>query len=143
MSKVTTKELFERIVAHKKQMSTITAAATDVVASECVDLFPCMTYSGELIKNGTRIKWQGKLKRAAVDLWDREDNDPDNAPALWENVAYYKGHRIIPETITATLAFSAGEIGYWSKDDTFYAAKADGTVWTPEGHPAAWEVAEI
>lgn len=114
-------------------------SATDATASATLALYPGMNYAGELITAGTRIRWGGGLKRAAVDLWDTEQNNPDNAPTLWEDVAYYMGHRVIPENITSTLAFSAGEIGYWPKNGKFYRAINNGTTWTPEAHPPAWE----
>lgn len=104
------------------------------VAPDCLDR---MTYSGDLIKNGTRINWGGSIKRAAVDLWDREDNDPDHAPTLWEDVQYRDGYRIIPETITAGLAFSAVEIGWWR--DKLYKSKISANVYTPDQYPDGWE----
>ena len=84
----------------------------DKTASMATTLFGTMQYNGTLIPAKTRIKWKGKLKRAAVDLWDTEANNPDNAPNLWENIEYKDGFRIIPEVITATLAFSEGEYGW-------------------------------
>ena len=44
------------------------ASLPDKEASEGVQLFPKMKYDGMLIKGGTRINWNGNLKRAAVDL---------------------------------------------------------------------------
>lgn len=116
--------------------------ATDAVASLSIAVYPSMRYTGTLISAGTRINWGGVLKRAAVDLWDNEGSNPDNAPTLWEDVEYKDGYRIIPETISATLAFSAGEIGYWTPDERFYRAINNGTVWTPAVNPASWEVVE-
>lgn len=69
---------------------------TDAQASTVTDLYPRMQYNGELIQSGTRINWNEKLKRAAVDLWDTEQNNPDNAPTLWEDVNYRDGYRVIP-----------------------------------------------
>ena len=74
---------------------------TDADASTAAELFPRLKQDGSLVSAGTRINWNGKVKRAAVDLWDRAENDPDNAPTLWEDLAYRDGIRIIPETITA------------------------------------------
>jgi hypothetical protein len=78
------------------------------------------------------------LKRAAIDLWDIEENDPDNAPTLWEDIAYHNGYRIIPKVITATLAFALGECGWWG--DTLYKSKIEGNAYTPEQHAYGWEV---
>lgn len=109
----------------------------DKTASTAVTLSRRMQYNGSLIHAKTRINWKGKLKRAAVDLWDTEQNNPDNAPALWEDIAYRDGFRLIPEVITATLAFSEGECGWWG--DTLYRSKVNGNVYTPDVYPANWE----
>lgn len=113
---------------------------TDAQASESTLLYPQLKNNGELVKAGTRINWNGQLKRAAVDLWDTEQNNPDNAPALWEDIAYRDGYRIIPETITQGTAFAKDELGWWG--DTLYRSLLDANVWTPEQYPSGWEVAE-
>lgn len=113
--------------------------ATDAVASAAVGVYPSLRYDGELIKAGTRIRRGDTLLRAAVDLWDNEQSTPETAPTLWEAIAYYKGYRIIPEIITATLAFGAGEVGYWPPHDRFYRALRDGVTHNPEDYPADWE----
>lgn len=116
------------------------ALVDDRQASEGCVLFPEMKRDGSLIRAGTRINWNGVLKRASGDLWDTEENTPDNAPALWEDIAYKEGYRIIPDTITATLAFSRDEIGWWK--DAKYKSLLDGNVYTPEQYPAGWEMVE-
>lgn len=116
------------------------ASLTDAAVSMAPECLDHMTYDGSLIKHGTRINWGGTIKRAAVDLWDREDNDPDHAPTLWEDVLYRKGYRIIPETITVGLAFSSGEIGWWG--DVLYRSKVDNNVYTPDQYAANWEPVE-
>ena len=114
------------------------AAATldDATASQAAMLFPRLKGSGDLIPAGTRINWKGVVMRAAVDLWDREENNPDNAPSLWEDLAYIDGIRIIPEVITVGTAFSKGEQGWWNGD--LYESQADNNVWTPDAYPAYW-----
>lgn len=102
------------------------------------ELSPKLKQDGSLVKSGTRINWNGKLKRAAVDLWDTQANNPDNAPTLWEDIAYRDGHRIIPATITAGTAFALDECGWWG--DTLYRSKLAANVYTPEQYPAGWEV---
>lgn len=109
----------------------------DKFASLLIILYPEMQYNGALIPAKTRINWHGKLKRAAVDVWDIEANNPDNAPTLWEDIAYKDGFRIIPETITATLAFTEGEYGWWK--DELYRSTINGNVYTPEQYPTGWE----
>ena len=83
--------------------------ATDAQASKVACLYPTLNQNGSLVRAGTRINWNGTLKRAAVDLWDTAENNPDNAPALWADLNYRNGYRIIPETITVALAFAEGE----------------------------------
>lgn len=110
----------------------------DADASNSVLLYPTLKSDGSLIEAGTRINWNGTLKRAAVDLWDTAENTPDVATDIWEDINYKNGYRIIPETITAGLAFSKDEIGWWG--DVLYKSIYDGAnVWTPEQYAAAWE----
>ena len=116
------------------------ASLDDKTASTAVPLFPRMKGSGELVKAGTRINWKGAIKKAGVDLWDTAENNPDNAPNLWANLAYRDGIRIIPEVITVTLAFKKDELGWWG--DVLYRSKIDSNVYTPEQYPGNWEKEE-
>lgn len=118
-------------------MMDIASALDDVKASTAPDMFPRMKYDGSLIHSGTRINWHGHLKRAAVDIWDTIDNNPDNVPTLWADLAYRDGIRIIPEVITVTLAFSKDELGWWG--NVLYRSKVDGNVYTPAQYPDGWE----
>ena len=113
----------------------------DKTASEAAQLFPVLNGGGSLVKSGTRINWNGTVKRAAVDLWDTKENNPDNAPVLWADLLYKDGYRIIPEVITVTTAFSNGEIGLWT-DGLKYRSKKDNNVYTPAVRPEDWDVAE-
>lgn len=114
-----------------------TVITDDATASRAVEFHPEMKYDGSLINAGTRIRWGKGLKRSAVDIWDTKENNPDNAPTLWEDIAYRDGIRIIPEVITATLAFSEGEYGWWG--DKLYRSKANGNAYTPAVYPGNWE----
>lgn len=114
------------------------ASLDDKQASETPELFGKLNENGELVKAGTRINWNGTLKRASVDLWDTKENNPDNAPTLWEDIEYKDGIRIIPETITAGTAFMKDELGYWK--DVLHKSLIDNNVWTPEANPAGWEL---
>ena len=129
-------ELFERlhsVIAEARFM------VDDKTASIAPELYDLLTEDGSLVKHGTRINWNGVLKKATVDLWDRPENNPDNAPALWEDIPYRAGHRIIPEVITVTTAFSKDELGWWG--DVLYRSKVDNNVYTPEQYADNWEVA--
>ena len=117
------------------------AILTDAQASEVAALYPVLLENGSLVKAGTRINWKGRLMRAASDLWDRPENNPDNAPALWEEINYRDGYRVIPETITAGTAFQKGERGW--RGDVLYESIYDGpNVWTPVQYPSGWEAVE-
>jgi hypothetical protein len=112
--------------------------ATDALASIAVSAYPELNEDGELIKAGTRIKWNGVLKRAAVDLWDTAENNPENAPSLWENIEYKEGYRIIPNIITVGTTFALNEYGWWN--DVLYKSIIASNVYTPEQYPAGWEL---
>lgn len=112
----------------------------DKTASLAPDLYDQLMEDGRLVEHGTRINWNGKLKRAAVDLWDTKENNPDNAPVLWEDINYRAGHRIIPDVITVGLAFSKGETGWWG--EILKRSTIDNNVWTPDAYPEGWEDAE-
>lgn len=108
----------------------------DVNASTIPEMFPRLNLDGSLVKVGTRINWDGKLKKASVDLWATAENTPDAAPTLWEDLNYVKGYREIPEVITVTTAFSKGELGWWK--DSVYESLQDNNVWNPEQFAAGW-----
>lgn len=125
--------------ARKLRAAMVTAAPAldDATASTAPDMFPRLKGDGSLIRAGTRINWYGTVKKAAVDLWDTEANNPDNAPNLWANLNYRDGYRIIPTVITVTEAFSKGEKGWWG--DVLYISKVDSNVYTPAQYPDNWE----
>ena len=114
----------------------------DNEASTVPSLYDTMKYDGSLIPAGTRKQWGDKLVKAAVDLWDREENNPDNAPALWEELQYKDGIRIIPKQITVTSAFSKDELGYWEDDDSVYKSLVNANVYTPVEYAQNWEKIE-
>ena len=123
--------------------SLVEQAATsldDKTASTAATLFPRLKGNGELVKAGTRINWNSVVKKAAVDLWDTAENNPDNAPTLWEDLDYKDGYRIIPETITVTTAFANDECGWWS--DVLYRSLVAANVYTPAQYPDNWERVE-
>ena len=124
--------------AKKPYIEALTANLDDATASTVIPLFGTMQYKGGLIKVGTRINWGGVLKRAAVDLWDRLDCNPDNAPDMWEDILYRDGYRIIPEKITVGLAFAEGERGWWG--DVLHESTVNNNVYTPEEYANNWKV---
>ena len=121
-------------------IETAAASLDDKTASTAPTLFPRLRQDGSLIKAGTRINYNGSIKRAAVDLWDTADNSPDNAPTLWEDIDYKDGYRIIPDVITAGTAFALDELGWWG--DKLYKSLLSANVYTPEQYPRGWELQE-
>lgn len=128
----------ERARKLRKIIEAAMASVDDKTSSEAVELFPALKYDGSLIKTGTRINYNGVVKKAAVDLWNTEANNPDNAPTLWEDIQYKDGYRIIPDVITITTMFSKDEIGWWN--DTLYKSTVDNNVYTPEEYAINWEL---
>lgn len=129
--------------AAKKIRRTMDAAGEmldDRQASTVAALYPALHGDGALVAAGTRVCWNGRLLRAAVDLWDSAENAPDAAPSLWEEIAYREGERVIPDTLTAGTAFGKDELGWWG--DTLYRSLIDANVWTPEQEAALWEKVE-
>lgn len=123
--------------------SIVEQAATsldDKTASTAATLFPRLKGNGELVKAGTRINWNSVVKKAAVDLWDTQGNNPDNAPTLWSDIPYKDGYRIIPDIITVSTAFALGECGWW--EDELYRSKVAANVYTPAQYPDNWEKVE-
>lgn len=110
----------------------------DKTASEVVTLLPRMKYDNALISAGTPIEWNGAVKRAAVDLWDTEANNPDNAPLLWIDIEYKDGYRIIPAVIAVITAFGEGEYGWWG--DVLYMSKVSNNVYAPKQFAGNWEI---
>ena len=119
-------------------MVTASESLDDKTASTAPEMFGKLKQSGALVKAGTRINWNGVVKKANVDLWDTAENSPENATDLWSDLAFHDGYRIIPTVFTAEIAFSDGETGWWEQDGCYYTANANGTVWTPSEYTSAW-----
>ena len=137
--------LVERAKELRAVIEEVMSGVEDSIASRGPELYPRMNYDGSLIKSGARICWE-KLKedtvelvvmRAAVDLWDREENNPENSPSSWEELKYRNGIRIIPDTITVTSQFAKDELGYYN--DELYRSKIEGNVYTPDQYEDGWE----
>ena len=132
--------VIEQAQAIRSAMDKLAENVTDAVASVTAVAFPRLKENGELIKAGFRINWNGVIKKASVDLWDTEENNPDNAPTLWEDILYREGIRIIPENIPATLKFSKDELGWWGEE--IYVSLVDSNVYTPAQYPPNWKIYE-
>lgn len=129
--------ILEQARKYRSVIESAMSLTDDKLASEAPNLFPSLSESGALVKAGARINWNGAVKKAAVDLWDTAENNPDNAPSLWQDIEYKEGYRIIPDTITVTTAFAKGECGWW--DGVLYRSLMDANVYTPAAYPQGWE----
>lgn len=127
----------EEAVRLRGVLETAAQKLEDKEASEAPTFFPRLRGDGALVKAGTKICWNGQVKRAASDLWDTAENNPDNASTLWEDISYREGYRIIPATITAGLAFAKGEKGWWN--GVLYESLLANNVYTPAAYPAGWK----
>lgn len=113
-------------------------------AGRMIDYFPTMKEvcaEGALIKALTRIrddKDASVIWRNNVDLWNTDENSPQNAPTLWDKIAYHNGIRIIPDVIPATLAWKLDELGW--RDGHVYKSGMDGNVYLPGTQGAPWEL---
>ena len=128
----------KQALAFIQSLKTLRENVDDKLASIVPSVYPNMNYDNSLISVGTRINWNGQVKKASVDLWDTEENNPDNAPTLWVILNYIDGIRVIPSVITVTDAFAKDELGYWN--GVKYKSLLDSNVYTPEAYPAGWEM---
>lgn len=113
------------------------AGLDDATASRAVEFHPVLKQNGSRIAAGTRVNWNGALKRAVKDLTDIEENDPDNAPDLWEDIGYRNGIRVILENIKAGLDFAKNEYGWLG--EKLYKSLKDLNDSDPDDSPDAWE----
>lgn len=126
----------QKALALRALLVTAADSLSDKDISQCPEFAHKMAYDGSLIEYQTRINWRGTVKMAAQDLWDREENDPDHAPALWDDIDYIDGIRKIKENMSAGEAFSEGEKGWWKGE--VYESTYNGNVYTPEQYPDGW-----
>lgn len=122
------------------------SAVDDKTVSKIAELLPVMKLDGSVIEAGKRYYFPedtaAPVKRAAVTLWDTEANTPTNARDLWEDILYKDGIRIIPAVITAGLAFSENERGWWY-GVLYRSILPTPNTWTPAEHPDGWERVEV
>lgn len=130
-------------IAFRKQIEAAALNLDDKAASESPDFYEHMRYDGKAISAGTRINFEGVLYKAAVTLWDTEENNPDNAPDLWAKIEYVNGIRIIPNVAGGSFdvarAFALNEPGYWEVDGKTYKSLLPSNVYTPIAYPQGWE----
>lgn len=123
----------------RAMMEKAAVSLDDKDASISPAMFPQFKNDGSVLEYGARINWKGKVKKVAVAaVYQREDQNPDNAPTCWVDISYKDGHRIIPEVISAAEAFAKDELGWWN--DILYKSMIDANVYTPDAYAAGWEL---
>lgn len=127
----------EEVLARITAASILKESASDEDASKCVSIYPALKGDGSLIKAGTRINYNGTLKRASFDFYDTADNTPDNAPKLYEDIDYKHGRRVIRERIKEDKPVSRGEVVYIN--DELYESLVDNNIKTPTEDPISWK----
>lgn len=112
----------------------------DAEASKFPEFFPRLNHDGSNIPAGTRVYWNGVLKKVIEDIQDTVERNPDNSESLWEDVQYDGGYRIIPNNITLPNVFAKGEKGMWK--GKLYTSLYGSNEWNPEQFPAGWSKEE-
>jgi hypothetical protein len=121
----------------RKLMMQSAQTLDDVNASSLPEAFPTLNNNGMAIPAGTRINWNGKIRKAKIDLFDISENNPDNSPEKWEIISYKNGIRDIQDTIDSALSFAAGKLGVWNGE--IYESLYDNNIWNPVQFPAGWK----
>ena len=93
---------------------------------------------GHLIPTGTRLRWGTRLLAAMNDLWAYSENNPDNAPALWEEIAYIDGYRVLYGPISASNPVEPGEM-CWEDGVLYKCVYHVACTYRPSEYAAAWE----
>lgn len=132
--------LIDRAKIQRKLILKAVESLNDQDASKVPEFFPTLKEDNSLVGFGTRVNWNGTVKRLTVDIWDTPENNPDNAPNLWVDLDYKEGYRIIPQTITVSTSFAKDECGWWN--NLLYKSLVDSNVYTPEQYANNWELIE-
>lgn len=131
----------EELVAALETVKKLRAAATDDEALEIEHLFP-LWHSDEDYVAGDRVRWNGKLWKCITSHTSQTGWSPDEAPALWVEIAAPGEYREIKEGMLPTEAFALDEIGWWKVKTDLYRSKIPANTYTPESYPAGWEAVE-
>lgn len=88
----------------------------------------------------------GDMRQSADKLWrclqshtSQVGWEPENAPALWVEVAAPGEYREIKDGMLPTGAFALGEIGWWQVKTNLYRSMIANNIYTPVSYPAGWE----
>lgn len=95
-------------------------------------------WDGHLIYTSTRIRWGTRLLAAMNDLWAYPENNPGNAPTLWEEIAYLDGCRVLYGPISASNPVEPGEM-CWEDGKLYRCIYHVACTYRPSEYAAAWE----
>lgn len=95
-------------------------------------------WDGHLITTGTRMRWGKRLLAAMVDVWAYPENNPDNAPNLWEEILYEDGYRVLLGPISASNPVQPGEM-CWEQGDLYKCVYHTACTYRPSEYKLAWE----
>lgn len=95
-------------------------------------------WDGHLIPASTRLRWGTRLVAAMNDLWAYSENNPDNAPSLWEEIAYLDGYRVLYGPISASNPVQPGEM-CWEDGKLYKCVYHVACTYRPSEYKAAWE----
>lgn len=62
----------ERAYELRKIIEKAMVLLDDAELSKGIELLPSLKYNGNLISNGTKVKFNGKIYKSSVDLYDTE-----------------------------------------------------------------------
>lgn len=127
--------------AMRAVMDKVCPLLDDAQASTVIELYAPYPNDGSPIKAAARVNWHGKLVRAKVDLWATDENNPDNAPDLWEGIKYRDGYRVLTGPITASNPVQPGE-KCWEGGVLYECVYHVACTYRPSEYAPAWEAVE-
>ena len=114
------------------------ACLTDEQAAEAKELYPLWAADTAYVV--------GDKRRSADKLWkclqahtSQAEWEPENAPALWAEIAPAGEYREIKDNMLPTEAFALDEIGWYGEKTNLYKSKMAGNTYTPVTYPDGWE----
>lgn len=113
----------------------------DQTASKYPKLYPFLNNSNKIIPEGKRINWNGAIYRAAADIIDNQENNPENNSNLWIENNYRDGYRVIKSSSSIMDSFELDELGWWN--GKVYKSLLNANTDSPDDYAPGWEIVEI
>ena len=92
------------------KLDEIAAVLPDNIATQHPEIYPELTGNGQPVDAGSRRRFGDDLYKANVTVWDRADQWPDAAPALWTRITASGGVEDWIQPTGAHDAYAAGAI---------------------------------